>query len=111
VISKQCRVHTLFLKLLIVDAWLKLHDRMVVIIPIFTKTIETCKKKFNLLFKQYMTNKLTSSISREEMHECKFYESIDQLWHQIGTIMKHVTTSTNEMELAQFENNNELLVK
>jgi hypothetical protein len=83
---------------------------MVVTIPIFTKTIETCKKKFNLLFKQYMTDK-TSSISRKEMCECKFYESIDQLWHQVSTVMKHVTTSTNDMELPQFENNNELLKK
>jgi hypothetical protein len=72
---------------------------MVVIIPIFTKTIEACKKKFNLLFKQFIIDKLTSSISREEMCECKFYESIDQLWHQIDTVMKHVTTSTNDMEL------------
>ncbi len=45
------------------------------------------------------------------MHECKFYESIDQLWHHIGIVMKHVTTSTNDMELPQFENINELLIK
>ncbi len=90
---------------------MKLHVRMVVTIHIFTKTIETRKKKFNLLFKQYTTNKLTNSISKEEMLECKFEESIDQLWHQIGTIMKCVTTCTNDMELPQFENNNELLKK
>jgi len=54
---------------------------------------------------------IKSSISRKEMCECKFYESIDQLWHQVGTVMKHVTTSTNDMELPQFENNNELLKK
>ncbi len=54
---------------------------MVVTIPIFTKTIEACKKKFNLLFKQYTIDKLTGSISREKMWEYKFYESIDQLWH------------------------------
>jgi hypothetical protein len=40
---------------------------MVVTIPIFTKTIEACKKKFNLLFKQYTIDKLTGSISREKM--------------------------------------------
>jgi hypothetical protein len=84
---------------------------MVVTIPIFTKTIKACKENFNLLFKQYTTNKLTSSISREEMGECKFYEFIDQRWHQVGIVMKHVTTSTNDMELPQFENNNELLKK
>jgi hypothetical protein len=40
---------------------------MVAIIPRFTKTFKTCKKKFNLLFKQYKTNKLTIDISGDEM--------------------------------------------
>jgi hypothetical protein len=84
---------------------------MVVTIPIFTMTIKACKKKFNLVFKHYTINKLTNSISREEMCDCKFYESIDQWWHQVGTAMKHATTSINDMELPQFENNNELLKK
>jgi hypothetical protein len=58
-----------------------------------------------------MIDKLTNNISKEEMLECKFKESIDQLWHQVGIVMKCVTTSTNDMELPQFENNNELLKK
>ncbi len=44
----------------------------------FERTFETCNKKFNLLFKLYKMDKLTNDISGEEMHECKFYESIDQ---------------------------------
>jgi hypothetical protein len=35
----------------------------------------------------------------------KFYESIDQCWHQISIVMKHVKY------LSQFENNIELLEK
>ncbi len=46
----------------------------------FRRTSEECNKKFNLLFKVYKIDKLTNDISREEMHECKFYESIDQFF-------------------------------
>jgi len=84
---------------------------MVATIPRFTKTLKTCKKKFNLLFKQYKSNKLAIDISRDERHECKFYESIDQWWHQVGTFMKLVTAFANEMELLQCEDNIELVEK
>jgi len=60
---------------------------------------------------QYKTNKLANGISRKERHECKFYESIDQWWHQVDIIMKHVTTFANDTRLPQFENNSELLEK
>jgi hypothetical protein len=59
---------------------------MVTTIPRFTRIIKTCKKEFNLLL---MTNKLTNGISRDERHECKFYESINQWQHQV--VMKNVT--------------------
>jgi dihydroorotase len=83
----------------------------VAIIIGFTRTIEACKKKLNLLFKLYKTEKLANGISREENYECKLYESIDQCWHQVGIIIKHVKTSANDTYLSQFENNIELLEK
>ncbi len=63
------------------------------------------------MFKQYKTNKLTIDISRDERHECKFYESIDQWWHQARTFMKLVIASANEMELFQCEDKIELVEK
>lgn len=48
---------------------------------------------------------------REEKHECKFYESIDEWWHQVGIIMKHVITFVNDTKLLQFESNPRLLEK
>jgi hypothetical protein len=83
---------------------------MVTTILGFIRRTETCKK-FNMLFKKYKINKLTNDILREESHKCKFYESIDQMWHQTCTIMKHVTTFVNGMKLPQFENNTKLLEK
>ncbi len=65
---------------------------MVVVIPRFTKATKACKKKINLLFKQWKTHKLANARSREEKLVCKFNKSIDQCWHQVGTIMKHVIT-------------------
>jgi hypothetical protein len=83
---------------------------MVTTILGFIWRIEACKK-FKMLFKQYKIDKLTNNILREESHECKFYESIDKMWHQTCTIMKHVTTFVDGMKLLQFENNTKLLEK
>jgi hypothetical protein len=77
---------------------------MVTTILGFITTTEACKK-FNMLFKQYKIDKLANNILREENHECKFYESIEQWWHQTCTIMKHVTTFVDDMKLPQYENN------
>ncbi len=60
---------------------------------------------------QYKTNKLANGISQEERHECEFYESIDQWWHQVDIIMKHITTFANDTRLPQFEENSELFKK
>jgi hypothetical protein len=77
---------------------------MVTTILGFIRTIEACKK-FNMLFKQYKIDKIANNILREENHECKFYESIDQWWHQTCTITKHLTTIVDGMKLLQYENN------
>jgi hypothetical protein len=84
---------------------------MVAIIIGFTRRIEACKKKLNLLFKLYKTKILANDISREEKYECKLYESIDEYWHQVSIVMKRVKTSANDKYLFQFENNIELLEK
>ena len=34
-----------------VDVWLKLHARMVVVIPGLNQIAEACKKKFNVFYK------------------------------------------------------------
>ena len=62
----------------------------------FTKSSEVCKKKFNTLFKHYKCNKMIDEVFGKSKHECKFYDSIDQWWHQTITIMKHDTTSAND---------------
>jgi hypothetical protein len=61
-----------------VDVWVKLHVRLLSLIPGLNKSAEACKKKFNTLFKQYKVDKMANSVSGEGRHECKFYDSIDQ---------------------------------
>jgi hypothetical protein len=78
-----------------VDVWLKLHARMVAVIPGLNRTAEACKKKFNVLYKQYRLDKMANGVSGSDRHECKFYDAFDQWWHQTGTVMKHVTASAN----------------
>ena len=79
-----------------VDTWLKLHARLIAVIPGLNRTSEGCKKKFNTLYKLYKEDKLANGISGSDRHACKFYDSFDQWWHQTGTVMKHVTTSASD---------------
>ena len=71
------------------DTWLKLHVHLIAVILRLNRTFEGCKK----IFKK---DKLVNRISRLDCHACKFYDSLVQLWHQIGTVIKHVTTSVND---------------
>jgi hypothetical protein len=68
---------------------------MVAVIHELNRTAETCKKKFNVLYKQYWLDKMTNGVSGSDRHEYKFYDVFDQWWHQTGTVMKHVTASAN----------------
>ena len=77
------------------DTWLKLHARLIAVIPRLNRTVEACKKKFNSLYKLYKKVKLANGISGSDRLTCKFYNSFDQWWHWTGTIMKHMTTSAN----------------
>jgi hypothetical protein len=51
---------------------------MLVAIPGFSHIAEACRKKFEMVFKSYKEDKLVNSISRNDRHECKFYNSLDQ---------------------------------
>lgn len=62
----------------------------------FTKLFEVCKKKFNILFKQYKCDKMANGIYGESRHKCKSYDSIDLWCHQAQVIMKYVSTFANE---------------
>ena len=77
------------------DTWLKLHAHLIAVISRLNQIAEACKKKFNSLYKLYKEDKLADGILGSDRHTYKFYDSFDQ-WHQIGTIMKHVTASAND---------------
>ena len=68
---------------------------MVVVTPGLNRTAEACKKKFNVLYKQYRLDKMVNGVSGSDHHECKFYDAFDQWWHQTSTVMKHVTAPAN----------------
>ena len=53
------------------------------------------QKEIQCLYKQFQLDKIANGVSGSDRHECKFYNAFDQRWHQTGTVMKHVTASTN----------------
>ena len=39
---------------------------------------------------------MDNSILGNDHHESKYYEAMDEWWHQAGQIMKHVSATTND---------------
>jgi hypothetical protein len=39
---------------------------------------------------------MNNNVFRERQHACNFYEQMDEWWHQCGSVMKHVMTSSND---------------
>jgi hypothetical protein len=77
----------------------RLHARM---LPKFNYTTQACRKKWNVIFKAYKDDKMAKGISGSARHESKYYEALDEWWHQAGHIMKHVlatTTSNGEFHI------------
>ena len=63
------------------DVWLKLHARMVAVISGLNRIAEACKKKFNVIYKQYRLDKTANAVSGLDRHKRKFYDTFDQWWH------------------------------
>ena len=80
---------------------------MLAAIPGFSRTIEGCRKKFENIFKSYKEEKLANSISGNNTHECKFYDSLDQWWHQARSVLKHVSATTTDNANVDAQNDDE----
>ena len=81
--------------------WLKLHSRLLCLIPNFKKTPKACKSKFNDVYKAYKDDKQANNISGESRHTCKFYDSMDAWYHQNGFVLKHVSACSSDLPIAE----------
>ena len=79
-----------------IDTWVRLHTKMVIMLPKFIRTTQTCRKKFNQIFSAYKEDKLANGISGNNRQESKFYDALDQWYHQAGQVFKYVSTTTND---------------
>ena len=88
----------MFLAILFVgiDTWVKLHAKMVMMLPKFNRTAIACRKKFKAIFDAYKEDKMANGISGNNRHESKFYEALDEWYHQAGQVMKHVSATTTD---------------
>ena len=80
---------------------------MLATIPGFSCIAEGCRKKFENIFKSYKEDKLANSISGNNRHECKFYDSLDQWWHQARSVLKHVNATTMDNANVDAQNDEE----
>ena len=76
-----------------IDTWTRLHARMVVMLPKFNRSATACRKKHEGLSKAY--KKMANGISKNARHERKFFDAIDEWWHQTRQVMKHVSATTS----------------
>ncbi|KAG0574894.1 hypothetical protein KC19_VG300500 [Ceratodon purpureus] len=86
-----------------IDTWVRLHARMVVMLPKFNRTVQACRKKFNQVFASYKEDKLANGISDNNPQESKFYDALDRWYHQAGQVFKDVSATTNDS--ANFQTN------
>jgi transcription elongation factor GreA-like protein len=92
--------------------WAKLHARLLCMVPNFKKTWKVCKNKFRNLFTNYKEAKAKNNILWQGQHDCKYYNSFEEWWSEYGSVMKHVSATTNntkvyssgDEELGSFEN-------
>ena len=59
-----------------------LHARMVVMLLKFNRSVTACRKKHENLFKAYKEDKMTNGISGNARHESKFFDVMNESWHQ-----------------------------
>ena len=50
---------------------------MLAAILTFSHTAEAYRKIFDIVFNSYKEDKLANSVSGNDRHECKFYDSLD----------------------------------
>ena len=67
-----------------------------IMLPKFNRTAQACHKKFNQFFFVYKEDKLANGISCNNQQESKFYDALDQWYHQAGQCFKHVSATTND---------------
>jgi hypothetical protein len=82
------------------NMWSKVHNRMLLEYPGFTRSSLACKKKFNNLMKQYKEIR-SKDLSAEARlgRGFKFYDCLDQWWQNNAKLVKHTGASTNESDL------------
>jgi len=52
--------------------------------------------KLNQIFVSYKEDKLANGISGNNRQESKFYDALDQWYHQTGQVFKHVSATTHD---------------
>jgi hypothetical protein len=72
-----------------VRMWDKLQQKMIVACDGFTKTEESCRKKWKQLFKIYCTDKRANGKSGNHRKQtCKYYDEIDLGWDSCTNVRK-----------------------
>lgn len=80
--------------------WSKVHNRMLLECPGFTRSSLACKKKFNNLMKQYKEIRSRDlSAGLRLGRGFKFYDFLDQWWQNNAKLVKHTGASTNVSDL------------
>ncbi|KAL3679976.1 hypothetical protein R1sor_022932 [Riccia sorocarpa] len=72
-----------------VNNWQRLHRRLSVAVRGFTKSWESCKKKWQAEYKKYRTDKRHLNISGNSRHiTCKYFDVIDDAWKNRANVKK-----------------------
>jgi len=79
-----------------IDTWVRLHTKMVMLLPKFKRTTIVCWKKFKTIFNACKEDKMANSIFGNNRQENKFYNALNEYYYQVGQVIKHIFATTTD---------------
>ena len=76
------------------DNWSRLHTKLVVLCPDFTKDSKACRKKWSVVYNEYKKDKFTNLKSGSERSEkCRWYTLVDEFISDRAHVISHTHAS------------------
>lgn len=80
-----------------VNLWAKVATKLAGIYPDFDKDSESCRKKWQAVLAKYRVDKAHNSVSgNDRRHTCKWFDVVDEYYHDRATVtpLSHASSST-----------------
>ncbi|MCO5557926.1 hypothetical protein L7F22_011499 [Adiantum nelumboides] len=93
-----------------INLWAKVATKLAGIYPEFDKDSESCCKKWQVVLAKYRVDKAHNSISgNDRKHTCKWFDVVDEYYHDRATVTPLNQASSSTMDNAAFLGNEDIV--